>query len=542
VNFALLWIDALALILLWVAACAALLARLRRRWMRGTLMVVAIAISFVPLGTITFGTAQLKFSLHIEPNGFVYLLSLLVASFVSAGLILYQARRREPGLPPAAAKWRRLPLLLAWLTAGAIGYMTVVNMDLALRARCAFLSTEVNSVYLATLPAITYESQNAAPLYQKVFDHLKADRAEEDAVSNAPTGNNETFDANEPATISFLKLEAPIIALMRRAAALPACRFDEDLTTPDLEPLINYLNAERNAANVLTLDVLAQLANDKPAEAIADANAILHMSRQFGVRPLLVSGLVAIGIDALANRTLEVALSAVHRQGDLDALHLDNLPSMGRCFQESMRGEERYGLLLYGTLSPQTLEGGNIGGSPQHPPMMGPSFGIADVVFRSAILNLDSYVRLMTSLQDAAVMSYYQSREQLRQVFGLDHSDGLLISILAPSLSRAFQTLGNAEAKDACAVVAIAMTHYRLDHGSLPDKLDELVPKYLDALPLDPFDGHPLGLAMRNGEHIIYSVGANLKDEGGNPGVRRGGNVTFTLKDRWARFTTMKWN
>ncbi len=31
--------------------------------------------------------------------------------------------------------------------------------------------------------------------------------------------------------------------------------------------------------------------------------------------------------------------------------------------------------------------------------------------------------------------------------------------------------------------VAVAMTRYRLDHGSYPEKLDLLVPDYLDEIP-----------------------------------------------------------
>lgn len=47
----------------------------------------------------------------------------------------------------------------------------------------------------------------------------------------------------------------------------------------------------------------------------------------------------------------------------------------------------------------------------------------------------------------------------------------------------------------------------------IPTRLDELVPKYLSALPLDPFSGEPVRYNAARG--LIYSVGLNLKDEGG---------------------------
>lgn len=49
----------------------------------------------------------------------------------------------------------------------------------------------------------------------------------------------------------------------------------------------------------------------------------------------------------------------------------------------------------------------------------------------------------------------------------------------------------------------------------LPARLEDLVPKYLSALPLDPFSGEPVRYNASRG--LIYSVGKNLKDEGGKP-------------------------
>lgn len=47
----------------------------------------------------------------------------------------------------------------------------------------------------------------------------------------------------------------------------------------------------------------------------------------------------------------------------------------------------------------------------------------------------------------------------------------------------------------------------------VPESLEELVPKYLDAVPKDPFTGAPIGYNAEKG--LIYSVGLDLKDDGG---------------------------
>ncbi len=47
----------------------------------------------------------------------------------------------------------------------------------------------------------------------------------------------------------------------------------------------------------------------------------------------------------------------------------------------------------------------------------------------------------------------------------------------------------------------------------LPAKLDDLVPRYLPAVPLDTFSGEPLRYDPIRG--LIWSVGMDFKDEGG---------------------------
>ena len=58
-----------------------------------------------------------------------------------------------------------------------------------------------------------------------------------------------------------------------------------------------------------------------------------------------------------------------------------------------------------------------------------------------------------------------------------------------------------------------ALKCYKLDHGDLPESLDELVPDYIDEIPIDDFDGKPLRYSKE--KKIIYSVGPDMEDSGG---------------------------
>jgi hypothetical protein len=62
----------------------------------------------------------------------------------------------------------------------------------------------------------------------------------------------------------------------------------------------------------------------------------------------------------------------------------------------------------------------------------------------------------------------------------------------------------------------LAIHLYREDHGELPERLDRLVPDYLPGLPLDPYTRQPLVYRKTGDAWVIYSVGHDGVDDGGN--------------------------
>jgi hypothetical protein len=63
--------------------------------------------------------------------------------------------------------------------------------------------------------------------------------------------------------------------------------------------------------------------------------------------------------------------------------------------------------------------------------------------------------------------------------------------------------------------LAFALAAYRADHQRYPAKLDELAPKYIDAIPDDLFSGKPLIYKLDGAGYLLYSVGPNGVDEAG---------------------------
>ena len=72
-------------------------------------------------------------------------------------------------------------------------------------------------------------------------------------------------------------------------------------------------------------------------------------------------------------------------------------------------------------------------------------------------------------------------------------------------------------------VTAIALKRYELRHHQLPATLDNLTPDLLQTVPIDCMDGEPLNYRPNvDGTFLLYSVGANGKDDDGNPSLEKG--------------------
>ncbi len=62
---------------------------------------------------------------------------------------------------------------------------------------------------------------------------------------------------------------------------------------------------------------------------------------------------------------------------------------------------------------------------------------------------------------------------------------------------------------------ALAVERYRLATGQLPGQLADLVPIYMKQVPQDPFDGQSLRYSRLGKGYVVYSIGRDLSDNGG---------------------------
>lgn len=74
-------------------------------------------------------------------------------------------------------------------------------------------------------------------------------------------------------------------------------------------------------------------------------------------------------------------------------------------------------------------------------------------------------------------------------------------------LQTVYITEAESQAQLLLSRTAIAIERHLLEHGTLPDSLDAVVPTYLPTVPIDPLIGDALGYRKNDKSYAVYSVG-----------------------------------
>ena len=100
-----------------------------------------------------------------------------------------------------------------------------------------------------------------------------------------------------------------------------------------------------------------------------------------------------------------------------------------------------------------------------------------------------------------------------------------LASYLVPTMARAAQKCAAGQTYADLARGACALERYRLANGQFPETLEALAPKFLEQLPHDIINGQPLKYhRTEDGQFVLYSVGWNETDDGGQIALTKSGS------------------
>lgn len=130
-------------------------------------------------------------------------------------------------------------------------------------------------------------------------------------------------------------------------------------------------------------------------------------------------------------------------------------------------------------------------------------------------------------------------RSSIDSIFSSETDFHSLISESIVTLGVFERKVMRVETAKQVTIAAIALKRYQLRLSHNPPDLNSLVPDFLSTIPLDPVDGQPLRYRRNaDGTFLIYSVGENGVDDGGEPSLEKG--VT-SLSYNWLNPHALDW-
>ena len=121
------------------------------------------------------------------------------------------------------------------------------------------------------------------------------------------------------------------------------------------------------------------------------------------------------------------------------------------------------------------------------------------------------------------VLGINQTGNQWEELLDHDMDMHKLLSASVTTLNVVSDIVMRHETARHVVITAIALKRYQLKHGNYPMDLNVLMPDYLPAVQLDPVNGQPLRYRRNaDGTFLLYSVGENGVDDGGDPSLEKG--------------------
>lgn len=357
-------------------------------------------------------------------------------------------------------------------------------------------------------------------VYQEAFEKLNLSDEDEDALGDllSSMARPQRREAPPLGTIEqIIANNAAVIALTERASKYSRCRFPLDWEAGHAMT-VAHLSELRKCALLLEAKAALQIERGEASEALHTIETGLSMCEAVGDEPTLISQLVRYSIASILGRPLRVALdekvSTAACRGLFD--YLAEMEFM-QSFVHSLWGERVMGIHMFDAVREDPERGMAM--------MLGADAANGDNFYATpggqSILNVDEamYLRLMARKIAAAEKSSWDSREELaeidRQIEDLSFPH-IVTAIMLPVYARATEKRDQTIARVGLAQVALALKAYKNEKGEYPESLAQLpeVIEWAD-LPEDPFSGQDF-IYRREGEgFLVYSIGADLEDDGG---------------------------
>jgi hypothetical protein len=374
------------------------------------------------------------------------------------------------------------------------------------------------------------DDQNAAVLYMKVFQ-VSFDTPQPTDQSSSKTGLNrfEVPSGYKPgdSASAFAELMRPVLTTPDCQAALRAVR--EASLRPssvfpvrwDLGPdtLFPHMAQFRQAARLCAAQAMLSAKDSNLNQALDWLGVCYRMANHASQEPTLIGQLVAIAMLQITSRTTEAILSQADPTPQQAAALLRDAGGLdlARSFHQAMLGERTFGLDFFDRVRLRKSSLQELLGDESLLALQAPLSrvmpGLGRPYWKLEELN---YLSHMSRAIERSQQPWRATRGEPEEA--PVRLGSIMARILMPTLSRASAKRDQALAEMSLLRQALDLKLYRRAHGAYPAALAGT------GLPAqeDVFAGKALHYRRQGQGFIVWSVGPNLKDDGGKPPARSG--------------------
>ena len=324
----------------------------------------------------------------------------------------------------------------------------------------------------------------------------------------------------------------PVLQDLRQAALLPNSRFPLDYDDEDpAEILLPHLAALKRCSLILQLRAIAELQNDQSDKALGDVVLSLKLTDTIRTEPFIITHLVRIAMLQITLQPVWEGL-ADHKWSDAQLVELDsalasfNFPAD---YKLSVGGERAMHIKVLDWLEQKRSRYWDLFNLMESNSQntMNNFYSAAEIYlmprgwyYQCALVIAQMDQQWILSAADVAsqTMSPQMIVQAQNTIDASSHPGvyNVFARLLVPSLGNYAKKVAYGQNAVNLARAAIALERHRLAHGEFPELLDTLAPQFIAKLPHDIIGGGPLKYRRdANGSFVLYSIGWNEADDGG---------------------------
>ncbi|HEY4328542.1 MAG TPA: hypothetical protein VGN88_02310 [Phycisphaerae bacterium] len=382
----------------------------------------------------------------------------------------------------------------------------------------------------------------AVPLKSVSFDSYLQNK-NKDQTSDARNKADELIrlhpwsPAEHPDAVAWLRESKPMLDALPEITSrprwfMPAISHNGLL----ISVLLPWLSEARNLCNIALSRAMMNIHEGHFADAQTDIIACHKLGRLFAQNWTLIDYLVGTAIDNAALQADATFVSAPNLPAEARRQFITQIDALAPFPTQTHPLEfERYAILdclIFSAQHPvqaismiRDVEGGESAALPDWLIGLGAALHPAhyNAVLRKVNVFYDGFIQASKAPGTIEREKLLAQVEANASIFSsgaagpLGDPSSRFASLLIPALHHAFQIEESHDMNISLARISLALASYHADKGAYPVTLAPLAPEYIPAIPTDAFTEEPLHYKADAGGYLLYSVGPNRKDDGGQP-------------------------